>query len=362
MPARSRVALIFGGRSVEHEISILSARNIFAALSPEKYDVVPIAINREGRWLLTADISVPAASESAEVTLVPGGNGRLAVTSSPGYSLAAINVAFPALHGPLGEDGTVQGLLRLANVAFVGSSTLGAAVSMDKDISKRLLRDAGIRIPRFITVKPGDDISFDKAMSELGHPLFVKPACLGSSVGTHKVADASSYADALMDAFRYDNKVLVEEFVLGREIECAILETAAQPIASVPGEIIPASRHAYYSYEAKYMDKSGAELVVPASLPPQLIAEVQGVALKAFSAMCGEGLARVDFFLRSNGQILLNEMNAMPGFTSISMYPRLWAASGLSQEALMDELIERARARFAREQALRTQLSQIRPA
>jgi len=362
MPSRARVALIFGGRSVEHEISILSARNIFAALSPEKYDVVPIAIDRQGRWLIAGDVSVPAASGSAEVMLVPGGNGRLAVTSSPGGSLAPIDVVFPALHGPLGEDGTVQGLLRLANVAFVGSSTLGAAISMDKEISKRLLRDVGIRIARFIAVKPGDDISFHKAMSELGVPLFVKPACLGSSVGTHKVADASGYADALRDAFHYDNKVLVEEFVAGREIECAILETAAGPIASVPGEIIPAGRHAYYSYEAKYTDKFGAELVVPASLPSRLIAEVQDVALKAFSALCAEGLARVDFFLRSNGQILLNEMNAMPGFTAISMYPKLLAASGLSSEALMDQLIERARVRFAREQELQPQLSQIRPA
>ncbi len=183
MPDRARIALIFGGRSVEHEISILSARNIFAALVPEKYDVVPIAIDRQGRWLLTDDISVPAASRPIEVMLVPGGNGRFVVTSGSSISFAPVEVAFPALHGSLGDDGTVQGFLRLANVAFVGSSTLGAAISMDKEISKRLLRDAGIRIPRFITLKPGDDVSFDKAVGELGHPFFVKPACLGSSVG-----------------------------------------------------------------------------------------------------------------------------------------------------------------------------------
>jgi D-alanine-D-alanine ligase len=229
---------------------------------------------------------------------------------------------------------------------------------MDKEVSKRLLRDEGIRTARFISVRPDQNIRFDDVVSELGSTLFVKPASLGSSVGVNKVKNAEDFDTAINHAFRYDHKVLVEEFIAGREIECAVLESGGRPIATVPGEIAPASSYEYYSYEAKYTDASGAKLVIPADLPPPVAAEVQDIALRTFTALCAEGLARVDFFLTRDGQILVNEMNTMPGFTAISMYPKLWAASGLEYGALMDKLIAHAQARFAREQRLQTQLAE----
>jgi D-alanine-D-alanine ligase len=263
-----------------------------------------------------------------------------------------LDVVFPVLHGPFGEDGTVQGLLKLANIAFVGAGVLGSAVGMDKDVMKRLLRDAGIPIARFIVVNghSSEKISFDYAREQLGLPVFVKPANLGSSVGIHKVKNREEFEQAVDDAFNYDNKILIEECIHGREIECSVLGNA-NAIASVPGEILP--RHEFYSYEAKYLDENGAVLEVPAKLTPAISERIRELAIKVFSVLCCEGMARVDFFLRDGEDLIVNEINTIPGFTRISMYPKLWEASGISYSELIGRLIQLAIERFDREKRLK---------
>jgi len=267
-----------------------------------------------------------------------------------------LDIIFPVSHGRFGEDGTVSGLLKLANIAFVGAGVLGSAVGMDKDVMKRLLRDAGIPIGRFITVNrySSKEISFEDARAELGLPLFVKPANLGSSVGIHKVTERAAFERAVRDAFNYDNKILIEEFIMGREIECSVLGNE-NPIASVPGEILP--RHEFYSYEAKYLDENGAVLDIPAKLPPATSERIRQLAIKTFSTLCCEGMARVDFFLRNGEEIIVNEINTIPGFTRISMYPKLWEATGISYSELIDRLIQLAIERFEREKRLKTDRS-----
>jgi D-alanine-D-alanine ligase len=264
-----------------------------------------------------------------------------------------LDVIFPVLHSPFGEDGTVQGLLKLANTAFVGAGVLGSAVGMDKDVMKRLLRDAGITIARFLVANrySAKQIGFDDARDQLGLPLFIKPANLGSSVGIHKAKNRAEFERAVSDAFNYDNKILIEECVRGREIECSVLGND-NPIASVPGEVLP--RHEFYSYEAKYLDENGAVLEIPAKLPPTTSERIRQLAIKTFSVLCCEGMARVDFFLRNDGEIIVNEINTIPGFTRISMYPKLWEATGISYTELIDRLIQLALERFEREKRLKT--------
>jgi len=264
-----------------------------------------------------------------------------------------VDVVFPVLHGPFGEDGTVQGLLKMANVPFVGASILGSAIGMDKDVMKRLLRDAGIPVAKFLVFNRGwaNKIVFPRVKRILGLPLFVKPANLGSSVGISKVTRAAQFRPAIKEAFRYDDKILVEECIRGREIECSVLGNE-NPIASLPGEIV--TRHDFYSYDAKYVDENGAQLIIPAKLSSRLTRKVRAMAIKSFQILCCEGMARVDFFLRDGRQLFVNEINTIPGFTKISMYPKLWEASGISYASLIDRLIQLARQRFRREQNLRT--------
>jgi D-alanine-D-alanine ligase len=265
-------------------------------------------------------------------------------------------VIFPVLHGPFGEDGTVQGLLKLANIAFVGAGVLGSAIGMDKDVMKRLLRDAGIPIVRFLVMNrySSKEIGFDDARNQLGLPLFIKPANLGSSVGIHKVKDPEEFERAVRDALNYDNKILIEECITGREIECSVLGNE-NPIASVPGEILP--RHEFYSYEAKYLDENGAALEIPAKLPSGISERIRQLAIKTFSVLCCEGMARVDFFLRNDEEIIVNEINTIPGFTTISMYSKLWAASGVDYPSLLDRLVALALERHAEKQQLRTSVT-----
>jgi len=263
-----------------------------------------------------------------------------------------VDVAFLALHGPGGEDGTVQGFLKLANIPFVGSSVLGSAVGMDKDVMKRLLRDSGIPIGKFLTVADSSELpSFSEIGNSLGVPFFVKPANMGSSVGVSKVHDESSYFAATKLAFSFDLKIVIEEFVEGRELECSVLGNR-NPIASVVGEIVP--NHDFYSYDAKYLDENGAKLAIPANIPDEVALRAREIALKTFRVLSAEGLGRVDMFLRFNGEIVVNEINTIPGFTKISMYPKLWEASGLSYGDRIDRLIQLALERFAREKKLRT--------
>jgi D-alanine-D-alanine ligase len=363
MARKIRVGILFGGRSAEHEVSVQSAKNIIDAIDRNKYEVVLIGIDKKGQWHLneesrfllpTAQSELPELPESGEnLALVPGKQNEQLVALSGEERLGSLDVIFPVLHGPLGEDGTVQGLLKLANIAFVGAGVLGSAVGMDKDVMKRLLRDAGIPVARFIVTNrySREEIAFDYARDQLGLPLFIKPANLGSSVGIHKVKDRHGFEGALRDAFNYDNKILIEECIDGRELECSVLGND-RPVASVPGEILP--RHEFYSYEAKYLDENGAVLEIPAKLPSDISERIRQLAIKTFSVLCCEGMARVDLFLRNDSDIIVNEINTIPGFTRISMYPKLWEATGVSYSELIDKLIELAVERFEREKRLKT--------
>jgi D-alanine-D-alanine ligase len=361
--SKIRVGILFGGRSAEHEVSLQSAKNIVDAIDKNKYEVVLIGIDKAGAWHLDEGSrflleatgpelrALPTSGES--LAMVPGKQAEQLVLLSGHQSPRALDVVFPVLHGPFGEDGTVQGLLKLANIPFVGASVLGSAIGMDKDVMKRLLRDAGIPIAKFITLNKysAKKVAFDDARDQLGLPLFIKPANLGSSVGIHKVRNAEEFERAVEDAFQFDNKVLIEECIDGREIECSVLGNE-QPSASVLGEILP--RDEFYSYEAKYLDESGAALEIPAKLPQEISERIRQIAIKTFSVLCCEGMARVDFFLRNGDEIIVNEINTIPGFTRISMYPKLWEASGLPYSELIDKLISLAIEKFDREKGLKT--------
>jgi len=320
-----KVGILFGGKSAEHEISLLSAKNVFDAIDKTKFDPVMIKIEKSGKWQMD--------------------------------SVNQFDVIFPILHGPFGEDGTIQGFLKLADIPFVGTSVLGSAVGMDKDVMKRLLRDAGIPIGKFIVLKSHEPaLSFAEVTKELGSgvntaPVFIKPANMGSSVGISKVSCEKEYNAAINEAFQYDSKIIMEEFISGREIECAVLGNE-EPKASLPGEIIP--NHDFYSYDAKYIDDKGASLQIPANLDKDTIKNIQNMAIKVFETLCCEGLSRVDFFLKENGALIINEINTMPGFTKISMYPKMWEASGVSYTDLITRLVELAISRFERDKQLKT--------
>ncbi len=365
MVKKIRVGILFGGKSAEHEVSLQSAKNVAEAIPKDKYEVVPIGIDKSGRWLLndasnfllqSAGSPMPQLKDSGkQVALIPESAGGLTYVGTGGGRAAArgVDVVFPILHGPFGEDGTVQGLLKLAGIPFVGAGVLGSAVGMDKDVTKRLLRDAGIPIGKFLTFKSSDKIIFAKVKKELGLPVFIKPANMGSSVGVSKARNEKEFKTAVLDAFKYDNKIILEEFIKGREIKCAILGND-KLVASLPGEVIMKNKDDFYSYDAKYINEDGAVLKIPADLPRKTIKKVQGLAVKTFQTLSCEGLGRVDMFLKENGEVLVNEINTIPGFTSISMYPKLWEASGISYPKLIDTLIQLALERFAKEAKLKT--------
>lgn len=354
-----RVGILFGGKSAEHEISVQSAKNIYQALDKNKYDPVLMAIDKSGKWvshldavwLLNQEAVLPNLNlpELKEVALNPQSQG---VVSGLGSNEAKLDVVFPILHGPFGEDGTVQGLLKLANLPFVGAGVLGSAVGMDKDVMKRLLRDAGIPIGKYISIHGIENApDFTTVQSQLGTPLFIKPANLGSSVGISKASTETEYQAALQLAFQFDTKVIVEEFIQAREIECAVLGNQ-NPIASIPGEVI--AHKDFYSYEAKYLDSQGSRTEIPANLDQATQQRVQELAVKSFKVLCCEGLGRVDLFLTPDNRLLVNEINTMPGFTKISMYPKMWDYSGIPYPELLDRLIGLAIERFERESRLRT--------
>lgn len=348
MKKRLKVGILFGGKSAEHEISLQSARNIFASLNPQKYEVRLIGITKQGMWCTLKNQQLLAGNSGG---MLPALTKHSALLVAPEVGIRGVDIIFPVLHGPMGEDGTVQGLLKTLNIPFVGADVLGSAVGMDKDVMKRLLRDANIPVAEFLVFYRGSTINPMHVQKTLGMPVFVKPANLGSSIGVTKVRSTSALPDAMRLAYNFDNKILIEKSIAGREIECSVLGNEICT-ASIPGEIIP--RHEFYSYEAKYLDPEGAELKVPAQLSQQLIKRVQKLAIHACEVLCIEGMARVDFFLQKNGALLVNEVNTIPGFTAISMYPKLWAASGMSQEQLVDRLIALAFERCRRDKKLST--------
>jgi D-alanine-D-alanine ligase len=360
---------MFGGRSGEHEISLRSALTVMGAMDAEKYEIVPIGIARDGRWYFLADairILSDATERRAEldaagvpVSLLPhpggglvrcaveGGGRQAEALSDGGAELSGpIDVIFPVLHGTYGEDGTVQGLLELAGIPYVGAGVLGSGLGMDKEAQKRVLRDCGIPVVRFAAIERGDYREQPRLAArlaeELGYPVFVKPNALGSSIGISKVKNRDELGPALEDAFQYDRKALIEASCEGRELECAVLGND-RPQASQPGEIIVHRGHEFYSYESKYIDPDGAECRIPAMLPANVAERIRTLSVAAFKALGLRGMARVDFLARRDlSEIFVNELNTIPGFTSISMYPKLWEVSGIPLARLIDRLIELA--------------------
>ncbi|WP_333754621.1 D-alanine--D-alanine ligase family protein [Streptomyces sp. IBSBF 3352] len=365
-PARKpRVAVVFGGRSSEHGISAVTAGAVLRAIDRTTYDVLPIGITQSGRWVLTADdpdrmaiterrtpsVDQLAESHDGGVVLPVDPANREVVYSEPGSvpkALGEIDVVFPVLHGPYGEDGTLQGLLELSGVPYVGSGVLASAVGQDKEYMKRVFTSFGLKVGPYVVIRPReweqDESAARKKIIDLagdhGWPLFVKPARAGSSIGITKVDDLSGLDEAIAEARRHDPKILVEAALSGREIECGVLEFEDGPRASVPAEIPPPDAHAYYDFEAKYIDSTPG--IVPAPLTAEETDEVRRLAVEAFEAASCEGLVRADFFLTEDGEFVINEINTMPGFTPISMYPQMWQASGVEYPELIDRLIKAA--------------------
>lgn len=349
------LAIIFGGRSAEHDVSLVSARNIVNAVNKKKYTIIPIFIDRRGRWFLVKEKDLMCGCKFLEEQKVPitwRMQEDLFVLHN-GKSNRVIDVVFPVLHGPFGEDGTIQGLLKLYNIPFVGPCVLGSAIGMDKDVSKRLLREAGLPVVDFLVFKSHQkkEIDFDKIVKCLSLPFFIKPANLGSSVGVSKINNQKEFLRAVRVAFSYDRKIIMEKYIAGKEVECSVMGNQ-DPIASVPGEIIPS--HDFYSYEAKYIDENGATIAIPAHIPVSVRKKVQDLALRTFETLCCEGMGRVDFFVTQKNEIYINEINTIPGFTSISMYPKLWEKSGVSYAKLIDLLIAYAVDRHKKEKKLKT--------
>jgi D-alanine-D-alanine ligase len=354
---RIRVAVVYGGRSSEHGISVVSAGSVIAALDPARYEVVPIGITPAGGWVLTdgepaamriVDRRVPEVEKGTAVVLPGDPTAGHLVAFDPGAgarALAGIDVVFPVLHGRFGEDGTIQGLLELAGIPYVGAGVFASAAAMDKEFTKKLLRAEGLSVGRFAVARPGTD---PLRLQHLGLPVFVKPARAGSSVGITRVTAWADLPDALETAFAHDDKVIVEAAVVGREVECGVLEDAhGSPEASVPAEIRLVRGHDWYDFEAKYLDDA-CEFDVPAALPGPVTERVREAARRAFTALDCAGLARVDFFVTDGGEVVVNEVNTMPGFTPISMFPRMWAASGVDYPELVDRLIAAALRRGTR--------------
>jgi len=356
-----RVGVIYGGRSGEHEVSIASAAAIFKHLDPAKYEAVPIKIAKDGRWALSGD--VPKALSAAEVHRQAESTALEPIEPTAALSSGRIDVVFPVLHGPYGEDGTVQGLLELANVPYVGAGVLGSAVGMDKAVMKTLFAAHNLPIVPHLTVmrrewEADPRTITSRVANELRYPVFVKPANLGSSVGISKAKSDESLREAMELALRFDRKIVIESGVPNaREIECAVLGND-EPEASVPGEVIVTHPDGFYSYTAKYIDADGATTRIPADLPAALAEKVQRLSVDAFRALELSGMARVDFFVDGQTSALfLNEVNTIPGFTSISMYPKMWEATGLPYAALIDRLLTLALERHADKQRLDTSIT-----
>ncbi len=359
MKKKIKVGIIFGGKSAEHEVSLQSAKNVIDALDKNKYEPVLIGIDKKGSWHLqnkgnfllnSLDPKLIALNKSNDSITTDNQDKSLMVLSQA-EKTGKIDVIIPILHGPYGEDGTIQGMLKLMDIPFVGSGILGSAIGMDKEITKKLLKEAGIPVARFISVTDTKQVNFLKAKKILGVPMFIKPANMGSSVGVSKINSEKEFKKAIGLAFQYDLKVLIEEEIKGREIECSVLGNE-NPTVSIPGEIIVHSD--FYSYESKYIDENGAELRIPAELAKNTITKVQKMALQTFKTLCLEGMARIDFFLKPNGEVFVNEANTIPGFTKISMYPKLWEASGISYPKLIDTLIQLAIERHTKQKKLKT--------
>jgi D-alanine-D-alanine ligase len=360
--SRPRVAVVFGGRSSEHSVSCATAASVLAAIDPEAYEVIPVGISTEGKWVLEATdadrLAITVGKELPEVdgkraaVALTGGSASELVVTEPGQvpsRLGEVDVVFPLLHGPWGEDGTIQGLFEMAAVRYVGAGVLASAVGMDKHYMKLVLQAHGLPVLPYAVIRDRDwrrdPSACEETVRALGYPVFVKPARGGSSLGISKVLDPAELVEAVEHAREYDPKVLVEPAAAGaREIECGVLGSLAggDPEPSVVAEILVDDTYEFYDFEAKYLGEEHVDLKVPASLPPDIETQVRELSVRAFEAIGSEGLARVDFFYLPNADVVINEINTMPGFTPRSMFPRLWAASGLDYAALVDRLLQLA--------------------
>lgn len=357
---KKRVALIFGGNSAEHEVSLRSAKNVADALDKTQFDFILIGISKEGSWYRFPDMNVFAHTKILDASLPPQAEpvalismkGRPVLYSLKDQGSTPMDCAFPIMHGTMGEDGSIQGLFKMTQLPFVGCGVWSSAAGMDKEVMKRLLLQAEIPTAKYVLLTPYEKVSYEKIVEKLGSPFFIKPANAGSSVGVHKIKSATDFEIKLRDAFQFDFKVLAEEFIQGREIECSVMGSNHSPKASLPGEIIP--QHEFYSYEAKYIDDQGALLKIPAELGPDVTRKIQNLAEKTYRVMGCDGLTRVDFFLRPDNNLIINEINTIPGFTKISMYPKMWEASGLSYTSLISELINLGLERHKNEMSLKT--------
>lgn len=357
--AKLRIGIVYGGQSAEHEISILSARYVLDALDRSRFEPLLFGISRSGQWIKQTETALLASVDPKRVALQTGNAVNPLLLGAPidneivhqqALDQHGVDVIFPVLHGSKGEDGAVQGLLELAGIPYVGAGVLGSALGMDKDVMKRLLVEAGIPVAKFMAFRKREferqQLSVCKQAACLGFPLFTKPANLGSSIGIRKVANLKQLRDGIAYALQFDTKVIVEEAIDGRELECGVLG-GEEPRASVVGEIVVTSIDGFYSYAAKYLDEHGARIEIPARIDRATLQRVQRLSIRAFEVLECYGLARVDFFLTAQGRLLVNEINTLPGFTAISMYPKLWQASGLSGRDLVTRLIELAMQRHS---------------
>ncbi len=359
MPAL-HIAIIYGGKSTEHEVSIRSARNIAKAMDNRKYCLSLIGICKTGAWyaktpeqLQNEDVVLPCSSR---LSLVPGGSQGKLINLENNTELSQLDAVFPIVHGTGGEDGSLQGILKTMNIPFVGPGVVGSALCIDKEITKRMLNEAGIKNSLFLAFHKSEkhQISFENAVKKLGLPMYIKPPNLGSSVGINKVHTKKEFEAAVDEAFKYDQKVLIEQNIVGREIECAVLGNS-DAIASPVGEVVTNSdNHSFYNYAAKYTDASGSVTMIPAKLDTDIQNRIQEIAIQTYKTLNCEGLSRVDVFVTDEGHIVVNEVNTLPGFTDISMYPKLWEAGGIAYDDLIDKLILLAIQRSNEENTMQT--------
>lgn len=348
---KKNILLLFGGRSSEHEVSVQSAKNIFKAIDSSLFDSVLVGISKQGTWFILQSGQFENVTAINDQDFSPENTVVLTSQYSEIFLMGIkskfklnIDCAFPIIHGTNGEDGSLQGYLKLMNLPFVGCDVLSSAVCMDKEYMKIILTSAGIQNSKYLVLTKDNPMKYDEITQKLGSPFFIKPANAGSSVGVHKIKSKNDFETHLKDSFLYDHKVIAEEFIQGRELECSVMGLNQKPVASLPGELLV--KHEFYSYEAKYLDANGAEIVIPARLDSQQVTDIQSLAVKAYQALGCDGLARIDFFLRTDGQLYINELNTLPGFTKISMYPKMWDATGLKYSPLITELIHLAFEKF----------------
>jgi len=356
---KKKIALVFGGKSAEHEVSMASALNIYKALDKTLFEVVLLGVSKEGSWYYFNDAEVfkknkslkDSELSSQQVVSLLSYHEKTFILILNTQEKIAIDCAFPIIHGTLGEDGTLQGYFKMLNLPFVGCGVLSSAIGMDKDYMKRLMNEAKILNSSYVLLNKNDNPIYSDIIKKIGSPFFIKPANAGSSVGVHKIKSELDFQQKIKDSFLYDHKVIAEEFIEGREIECAVIGLNYHPKASLPGELI--IKYEFYSYEAKYIDALGAEIVIPAKVSEEKTKEIQALAIKTYKTLGCDGLARVDFFLKKEGTLYVNEINTLPGFTQISMYPKMWQASGIAYKDLITSLINLALEKHAADNQLK---------